>query len=464
MSKDQEGYEAFKELQSASRLNDPLFIKEIEQIQEVRVFIDNALLRTFSLLDTPGFNHDEQMDERSLQALNKTDLVLWVTDATAAAKKTEFEKLSIIKRHVPNIHLVLNKGDINVVDDEAHRQKLAELMEYFDTNNFIDYFSNKDNVHLISCKIWAKEIRREEISSVSVKQKITKFAAKLCPCFKYEPVFKSTKITKPVEILWDGYFMQYEAGLKNAVLNNDQAISLKLINDQWKRLGGQISNEISVYLELSRMLSEFDGNNQTSKTFEQQKHCLLSNLSNNLDSVLANLFAHCKVSHDLFIKKILTSNALVMEVKKWPLYQSFMDLTKSYNDFITDVDSKNATSCRAYLQDVLVKIPSSHVNLRDSLYRLIGYGLLKEAEISYKLDGHLPAVGHTLDLLDQMGLSLWNGTRFNVDWPQSIHDETCNKIDSNMSFREYAKIKLEEALLSDLHNDINLIINDQPLT
>ena len=95
-----EGYEAFKELQSASKIRDPLFLQELERIQEVRVYIGIPKLKTFELLDTPGFNHDAAMDAKSLQALENTDLVIWISDYTQAAKKTEFEKLQYIKGRV----------------------------------------------------------------------------------------------------------------------------------------------------------------------------------------------------------------------------------------------------------------------------------------------------------------------------------------------------------------------------
>ena len=60
------------------------------------------------MLDTPGFNHDAAMDEKSLEALENADLVFWIADYNQLGKKTEFEKLELIKEKVP-LYLIVNK-------------------------------------------------------------------------------------------------------------------------------------------------------------------------------------------------------------------------------------------------------------------------------------------------------------------------------------------------------------------
>ncbi|MBK5938496.1 dynamin family protein [Halochromatium roseum] len=184
-------HQDFSELQRAAKVHDITVAQDLGRIREVRVFLDEPLLTKLQLVDTPGFNHDQAMDDRTLGILDSADIVLWITDAVQPAKQTEFEKLRLLKARGKRIWLIVNKADVNVVDGTAWEESRRSLEAYFSEIGFLEFFESK-TVELISCRETGE--------------------------------------------FWDGKFEQAKARLGNEIFNQDATWSHRLISDEWERL------------------------------------------------------------------------------------------------------------------------------------------------------------------------------------------------------------------------------------
>jgi len=144
-------YDCLKNIQNACKIDNTDLMKEINSIIEVCVFINNPLLKRFIVLDTPGFNHDERMDQKTNEILDKVDIVVWLSDFSQLAKKTEFEHLERVKEQVSQIYLVINKADIHISNDSDYKKSYGCLPKELSENKFIDFFST-DHIFLVSSK------------------------------------------------------------------------------------------------------------------------------------------------------------------------------------------------------------------------------------------------------------------------------------------------------------------------
>ena len=115
------------------------------------MFLNDPLLKRLQLVDTPGFNHDQAMDDKTLGILDIADIVIWITDAVQPAKQTEFEKLRLLKARGKRIWLVVNKADVNVANGTAWEESRQSLTAYFGETGFLDFFESSA-VELISCR------------------------------------------------------------------------------------------------------------------------------------------------------------------------------------------------------------------------------------------------------------------------------------------------------------------------
>jgi GTPase SAR1 family protein len=92
-------------------------------VLRVTIFSDMAELRHLALLDTPGFNSGEATHEqRAKAAIAEADLIIWLSDATAPLKDSEWRILSDIVDQRIGLQLVLSKADR--LDAAGHRKVL----------------------------------------------------------------------------------------------------------------------------------------------------------------------------------------------------------------------------------------------------------------------------------------------------------------------------------------------------
>ncbi|MDP1905552.1 MAG: dynamin family protein [Pseudomonadota bacterium] len=467
-----EGYEAFKELQSASRIQDALFLQELERIHEVRVYVDNQKLKTFELLDTPGFNHDAAMDAKSLQALENTDLVIWISDYTQAAKKTEFEKLQYINERVGRLHLVINKGDVHVTDSESYHKAKQELSASLTENGFLDFFQS-ENVHLISCKPgMVQSITTEGTQALPPAPNWwSKVVAIVCSWFgkATENSHPSTTVNSTLsrDPFWDGIFEQFAGNFGASVLNADLALSVSLIDEQRKRLDQAIQDTIRSYRgnldTVTAVKNWYNVDNLVNLNWDQ-----LLNVAQNtsLHRVKSTLLEHCRSSGELCKSDILSASSLALEYTKAALYDDFCEFRNDYTKRLADLDKHYCSLLLADLNTIAESIPQQqqHQHLIETAGRLVDFYTLR-ADTRFSHDQcNLPATSRTLELLDYFGFRVWNqkANRFSIDWKQGFFATKfgSEKLVTDMSFDRYAQLQIDNSFRVDFVSDMCRLTSD----
>jgi predicted GTPase len=150
--KEFDGYEKLRELQKAKDINDDRVAKEVLAIKEVIVYVNNPVLKRFTFIDTPGFNHDGKMDEKTKSILSEIDFVVWISDCSQAGKKTEVERLKEIKEYVDDVYLVINKTDLCVSNEEGYDEIRENVIDSLEKSGFVEFFLNRENIPFISSR------------------------------------------------------------------------------------------------------------------------------------------------------------------------------------------------------------------------------------------------------------------------------------------------------------------------
>lgn len=277
------GHQAFAELQRASKVSEAHYSAEFKHIREIRVAVNHPVLNKLQLIDTPGFNHDEVMDQKSLSILSQTDVVIWLADYNQLAKQTEFEKLKLIQENIPNLYLVINKGDVHIGDSASYQSALADIKKSLSDNQFIDFFEKTD-LFLIS--------------------------------------------SRSTDAFWDGIFHQFLARFSEAVLNADLRISLSLLNFHYQQLHDALRSEKERYQAIDTRLTQYKKKHALEVVFEQcneQLYIFLQELVTQLMAYLRD-YNKNKVQSDLYVL-----NTFVADYSKSSIYQCFCELRKEYS-------------------------------------------------------------------------------------------------------------------------------------
>lgn len=419
------GYDVFNDLQRASKINNSLFQQEIERIREIRIFVNNPILSKFHLLDTPGFNHDEAMDQKSLGALENADLVFWIADYNQLGKKTEFEKLVLIKEHVP-LYLIVNKGDVHVSGSENYKNTVVEISNGFKSNEFIKFFES-DEIFLISCNTSDK--------------------------------------------FWDGIFQQFLARISELILNADLKISLDLIESQSTQLQKSLETELILYKQLQQRISVFEDKNNIETIFFNKNKELDGRLQQSLNNLMDSLHKHYKKCAQLNTDEIFSANSFVAEFLIQDLYNKFVVLQNDYSDYFNQW-------VQSYRQDLLNAfgeffglLPDHHHFLRARINKLIAYYGLEEESGTDTKQYYLSATDRTIKVLDQVGISLFNAksvitsTAQRLNWKLEFQVLTdgilnLNEGPKNMPFSRYVQLTVNDSIKADYLAHLNDIIKN----
>jgi predicted GTPase len=147
-------------LKKFTKFNDTL--NDFPTSKLVRNFIvedDNPTLQklqNISILDTPGFENDDEDTKRVMDVIEETDAIFWVIDINKGDINNY--SLQVIKKHIGKIPLkiVINKTDLKSPNErEAVRQKIFDTLE-------------KNNVNIVEKDIilFSKNMEIEKITSV----------------------------------------------------------------------------------------------------------------------------------------------------------------------------------------------------------------------------------------------------------------------------------------------------------
>lgn len=418
-----EGYDVFSELQRAAKVNDPVFIEELERISEVRVFVKNSILTKLNLLDTPGFNHDQSMDDKSINALANTDIVIWIGDYNQLGKKTEFEKLTAIKEKIKHLYLIINKADVHISDSEAYQKAQGELACNLSENDFLKFFKT-DDIHLIS--------------------------------------------SKATDSFWDGKFQQFLAHFSEAILNADLKISLSLIEEKVSRLEVLLTDESHRYTTLQDRLVFFETQHDVGFSVSQGETSFLSSVSDASRNLSLSLEAYCVKCAKLNNDMIFSVNSFAADFLKKDLNDQFTTLQHDYGIYLNEWQHNYRTGLLKALEKIVVYLPCNHQSSVDRINILIAYFQLACLGESESDQYYLPATDRTVDMLRLIGINHFttNGLRKPINWKMKLNvlsDGILNISESTKKqpFIRYIQKNIGVSIQDDYESDISRFISNQ---
>jgi len=412
-------HQAFADLQRAAKLHDIAVARDLATIREVRVFLNDPLLKCLQLVDTPGFNHDQAMDDKTLGILDIADIVVWISDAVAPAKQTEFEKLRMLKARGKRIWLVVNKADVNVADGTAWEESRQSLTAYFGETGFLDFFESSA-VELISCR--------------------------------------------QTDDFWTGKFDQMKARLSNEVFSADLRLSVELVGDEWVRLGAALRDEAARYQELERRCAALKALTRVKTLADACADELTAALQPQVRELADALVKHGQDGQLSYAQEIRSVNAFVMEYTCGRLSKAVRDLTLAYDEFLTELQVRHLTDTMVLLDVVQRTLPCEHANLRAEVGMVRDYyRLLREHlfDAVHRISGYsLPALDRTVDLLDHLGVQFKP-----FDWCFSLSIEADGVLPVGergpvLTLATYRGLQLQTALVRDFQRDLERIVRD----
>ena len=412
-------HQAFAELQRAAKVHDIVVVQDLARIREVRVFLNDPLLTKLQLVDTPGFNHDQAMDDRTLGILDGADIVLWITDAVQPAKQTEFEKLQLLKERGKRIWLIVNKADVNVADGVAWEESRQSLEAYLGEIGFLDFFESR-TVELISCR--------------------------------------------ETNDFWTGKFEQTKARLGAEIFTLDVLWALRLVDDEWLRLGKVLEDEAERYQELERRCQALHALTRVRSLADRCQADLNRALSQQLTALDRALIQHGQIARQAAEQGIESVTTFVMEYTRDPLVQAFRELARAYDEFLGEWQIQHLSESIQLLDAVQRTMPGAHtallaeaLALRD-YYRLLREQLFRSIG---RIGGYrLPALEGTVEQLDHLGVQFQT-----FDWRFSLNIEQDGALPAGISgsmlpVGKYRSLQLQTALERDFLADLERLVRD----
>lgn len=412
----------FAKLQHAAGIHDPAVLEALEPVREVRVFLQDPLLQRLHLLDTPGFNHDQAMDETTLGVLDAVDLVIWISDYTAVAKRSELDQLGRLRDRGKRIWLVINKGDVHVSGSTGHAEAVKTLGDYLKGSGFLDLFQNEE-VSLISCKTQ--------------------------------------------EGFWDAKFEQLKARLGERILNADLELSVALIGDEWRRLGEALRDEAKRYQALRSRYETLAGLTDPARLVSANRNGLAKALEPQVTNLLSAIKSHGDGARPRTANRIQSLTTFVMEYTRGDLDRSLGSLADAFEHEIAAIRRRHLSEVAAELSRVLGLIQVEREELRSEVETLLAYHRLQldaATESGGAASGvGLPAVERTAEMLDHLKVQFQS-----IDWcftAQVVESGVLeiDEVGKPLKLDSYQRLQVETALLRDWEADAVRLCGDPAL-
>ncbi|MBF0220197.1 MAG: dynamin family protein [Gammaproteobacteria bacterium] len=402
--------EEFNQLQTASQISNPLFQQELDEIEEVQVAVNDPTLKSFHLLDTPGFNHDNLMDAKTQAIAKVADILIWLADCIQPFKQTEYEQLEHLHKLGKPIWLVINKGDVNINSDQEHREAVERLREQLKESGF-DRFFRSDEILLIS--------------------------------------------SKEQQGIWDGHFVSARAHLKERILTQDMSLSSELIDVQWQQLTKCLEAETQRYKQLAGWLNVW----QRLLNIEQQ-----FNLAKRPDKALLDAFRalHHALDqrfddankHNRHASSIPSLNAFTMACTQSGLDAALEHTQRAYQSFFAQWQCNWLSQLRERLDTMDGLIPESEQTLKALISKIRSWLSLISTD-SFKPDQtyNLPALRQSVEMLDHLGIQFgaikWKFTDVLSDGVLGIFMQG-----TDFDLKRYRESMFNQALSADWKHDM----------
>ena len=411
----------FDALQRAAKVNDPVVMQELEQIQEVRVFVDHPLLRRLHLLDTPGFNHDPSMDEKSLAVVDAADILVWISDYSQTAKQSEIEQLRRLQERGKRVWLVINKGDVQVSDSNGHAQAVKTLGSHLQQAGFLDFFQTNE-ILLVSCR--------------------------------------------SRDAFWDGLFQQLVARLSERVLNTDMELSVTLIEDQWRRLGTMLRDEMARYQSLDSRYRDLAEIMRVESIVAARREELVDGLREHISKLDDAVKQRC-LDAKAYSTGITALSAFAMECTRGSMDCCIRALNDAYAESLADLQREHLAELTARLDKLCGLVPPERRDLRREVKTLLDYYQLRlrRASTLERPQGHgiLPALERAVEILDHVGIRFGP---FSWTFTTQVVEEgvlSIGQVGRDLTIGLYRRLQLEAALLRDFEQDVERYCGDPAL-
>jgi len=407
-----EGYDCLRELQQAKKVDDPLFFKEIDSIREVRVYVDHPLLKRFTIIDTPGFNHNDKMDEKTMAVIGETNVVIWLSDFSQLAKQTEFERIKTIRESVDAIYLVVNKVDVHVETSEQYETACHETIQSLKENGFFELFDGTD-IHLISCK---------------------------------------TSIP-----FWDGKFEQFRSAFAREVLDNDLELSIKIIDSAYSRLKDALDRERMQYIRLKDQINILKKLMDTNRLFQELKEDIHGWIEPDIRKVLTAIDDYKRRCGKLATTKLTAVNEYIREFLYHDVEVYMEKMRENYGRFIYEKRWPHLQERMEKIDTLIKEMPESEKKSKATLNTIKAY---IEMQLDYQVSSgrqFLPATCGYLAYLNTVSSEIFNnGFAF-------IKKSIFGGSDEDERYSDILS-QLDEDLMSDIciyfsHNELMSILN-----
>jgi len=135
-------YDGFEKLNEFA--NKP---KDLLEYKEIILYVNNDILKSFEIIDTPGLNDATEYDKETKEVFDKVNFVIWIFNANQPFSESEKKSLQAFteKSHYKNnIYAFINHADLREEGDL--KQMIQELSEQE------KYFMNQKNILAVSSK------------------------------------------------------------------------------------------------------------------------------------------------------------------------------------------------------------------------------------------------------------------------------------------------------------------------
>lgn len=309
-TKEHLGYEQLESYQKAADSTDVIYSEELKRIKEIKVYINNPLLKSFIIIDTPGFNQNETISNITKSIFDEVDFIIWLTKG-AVISQSEEQELKEIMKYNKEIYCVNNFAD--TLKDESSKDSFSNNLK----EKYTDIFINTNQIHFISCD----------------------------PQLNNDPIWKQN-------------FQNLLQDLEKQVLSKDIEISKKLIKKEYFLLKNEIESNINLHKSIGRNISEI-----ISKKINAISE---GELRENLNQKIIEISEKIEEKLELSKKQLLQSKANQKDIPKSLLefYAQSMtyEILNDLESYLKEVYENIMTSSSKILIIILDEIKTSYEN------------------------------------------------------------------------------------------------------
>jgi len=275
VTKQYEGYSKLFDFQKSKQEDNDLL-----EVKEIRVFIKNDILKTFHIIDTPGFNDSENMSEATEKIFDSVNYIIWLFNATQTGKGTEKELLKRLQKNAlykDNMYAVVNYGDVVVTTHSEYDDIRNSLLK---DDEFETLFVNKSPLLISSLKqdeFWNQkfDLLKNNLSEMVLKKdkhiselQLQEESKKLKKKFELL-ITSSEKVLTNLDKEYNFFNESYNENIENSINLRKQL--LEIIRNSIEDIEEKLKNSTIYERKLSIPLLKFSSFYATAENLEKMQ-------------------------------------------------------------------------------------------------------------------------------------------------------------------------------------------------